>query len=186
MTRVPAAPTPSGGVGKIGEAVVAQILQLLRDAPVTLDSAPRASGRDGSNASSPAPASDTKIIGQLRRLMLDLIRGERRQVKQASTACLVGTILLWASVIFGIALELILITWLILDMTHPSSHTDLVPPIASTVANAACSGAAACVVRRFGKNKSNKSAIAVDAIEAALDVLRNLEAIASDATSSDE
>jgi hypothetical protein len=175
MTRTSAAPGPNGEDGKIGQALVMRLLQQLQDTPVRPydTDAVTASGHNGTDVGGPTrPTQQAKVVSELEAYTLDLIRKERRAVKQASAASLVGTILLWASLIIGIAVELGLLTWLGWEITHPLRHPDLFPPIVSTVANGACSGAAAYLIR-FSRRKSSSST-PLEGIEAALDALDSL------------
>jgi hypothetical protein len=173
MTSTSADPSPSGGVDKVGEAVSSRVLKILEVTTVSPDLT--RPGHDGANgSSSSAPVDYEKIAAELGKLTFAHIRRKRRQVQQASAASFVGTILLWAGLIIGIVFEVGLMAWLGWDATHPLSHPDLIPPLASTVANGASSGAAAFLLRRFSIGKASRNATPRTVSEAVSETLSDL------------
>jgi hypothetical protein len=175
MTRTPADPSPSGGADKIEEAVTSRVLEILESTPVSTNITFTEPRHNGIHGSSCLAAMDYQKIGaELTKLTLAYVRRKRREVQQASAVSLVGAILLWAGLIIGIVCEAGLITLLGWDITHPLSHPDMAPLLASTVANGAGSGTAAFLFRRFGIGKSNRTAMSKKVSEAVNETLSGL------------
>ena len=142
------------------------VYTIVRDGPGTRSvPVPTANGHHAGQRSTSEP--DEELNRELHRLEVELARSAWQHVKSESaerkTASCVRRLLLWASLLVGIAVQMGLLVWLGWEIVHPLNYSHLIPPI---VSNALGGGATAYTARGFLKGKSGKSSVVPKANDA--------------------